>query len=204
MRASIPVVVFSMCVGTAPLVAQTEPAGQPAQQPPAPAEAPAPQPAPPPVPFPEGAKVGFVDFQRIANESIEGKAAAQKVQDLNDQKVLELADKQKALQDAQQKEQEGLTVLSDEARAQLRKDIERMQIDIERFTQDAQTDVQDLQQRLLVDFQRKVLPFVAEVGSSRGLHVVFSAEAGIVWANRGLDLTGEVITRFDAARTPQQ
>ncbi len=205
MRASIAVIVFGGMMGTIPLAAQTQPESAPAQPSPAvqavpPAEA-TPQ---APAPFPEGARVGFVDFQRIANESIEGKAAAEKVQALNQQKVQELNAKQKEMTAAQQKLQQGLTVLSTEARARLQKEIERIQVEIERSTQDAQTEVQELQQELMVGFQRNVLPVVAQVGIDKGLHVVFSTEAGIVWALGGLDLTAEVITRFDAAPQPEQ
>ena len=210
MQASMAVIVFGVMVGTIPLGAQTQPEGAPAQAAP-PAQSPPAQAAPPaetapqpPAPFPEGARVAFVDFQRIANESIEGKAAAEKVQALNQQKVQELNVKQKELAGAQQKLQQGLTVLSVEARARLQKEIERIQVDIERFTQDAQTEVQELQQELMIGFQRNVLPIIAQVGIDKGLHVVFSAEAGIVWAAGGLDVTAEVITRFDAAPQPEQ
>ncbi len=51
--------------------------------------APAP-PAPPPKPFPEGAKIGYVVLQRIANESAEGKAATTKIQALQQKKAAEL------------------------------------------------------------------------------------------------------------------
>src|SRR5687767_15602076 len=50
---------------------------KPAPATPAPAQPPAaaPAPAPAPKPFPEGAKIGYVVLQRIANESAEGKQA---------------------------------------------------------------------------------------------------------------------------------
>lgn len=195
-------VTVALVMAAAPGFAQT-PAGQtpPAQQPPKPPAAPqAPPPAPePPRPFPEGAKIAYVDFQGIVNDSIEGKAATTKVQAFNQKKVTELNEKQKALNAAQQKLQQGLTVLSDQARAQLEKEIEKMQVDIQRFTQDAQAEVQELQQALQVEFQKKVFPIIQQVATDKGLHIIFSTDAGIVWADRGLDITPEVIKRFDAS-----
>jgi outer membrane protein len=172
---------------------------QPAAQAPA-AQAPA-QPAAQPrpaLPFPEGAKVAFINVQRIANESSEGKSATSRVKALNDKKVAELAEKQKGLTAAQEKLQKGGSVLSDTARQQLEKDIEKLQVDIQRFTQDAQAEVQELQNELQNEFQKRLLPVIDAVAQEKGLHLVFSvADAGVVWANPGLDVTGDVIKRFD-------
>jgi outer membrane protein len=152
--------------------------------------------------FPQGAKVGFINIQRIAGESAEGKASTARVKTLNDKKVAELSDKQKALQAAQQKLQQGGAVLSDAARGQLEKEVERLQVDIQRFTQDAQAEVQELQQELQGEFQKKLVPVINAVASEMSLQLVFSqVDSGIVWADPGLDLTGEVIRRFDAATT---
>ena len=93
--------------------------------------------------------------------------------------------------------------MSDSARAQLEKEIDRLQKDIQRFTQDAQAEVQELQNELQREFQRKLLPIVGQVGTEKGLHMIFSVEeSGIVWADTGLDITAEVIKRLDAAAKP--
>jgi len=205
-------VVMALTLAAGPAFAQ---ASQPAQAAPAkPAQAPpaapaqaapaAAQPAPAaPRPFPDGAKVAYINIQRIAGESAEGKAATAKVKALNDKKVQELAEKNKQLQAGQQKLQQSGTVLSDAARAQLEKDIEKIQVEIQRFTQDAQAEVQDLQQQLQVEFQKRLMPVINAVAAERALHVVFSqADSGLVWADTGLDLTAEVIRRFDAVVAP--
>ena len=166
-----------------------------------PAPAPAAQaPAPAPRPFPDGVKYGFVNIQRIANESGEGKAATAKVQALNQQKVNELNEKNKALQAAQQKLEQGGSVLNANAVAQLQADIDRMQRDIQRFTEDAQQDVQNLQAQLQDEFQRKLTPVVQEVAVEKGLHMLFSvADSGLVWGDPSLDLTNDIIKKFDSA-----
>jgi outer membrane protein len=185
---------------------QAKPPAQaaPAQKPPAqkPATPPAQQPAAPPavpVPFPEGAKVAYVDVQRIANDSIEGKGYAAKVQALNQKRSGELAEKNKALQANQQKLSQGANAMNESAQASLQKEIERQQVEIQRFTQDAQAEIQELQTQLQAEFQKKIIPIIEQVAVKRGLLMIFSREAGIVWANAGLDLTAEVIKAFDAA-----
>lgn len=192
--------VLSVMLAAAPTFAQVPP--PPAPRPAAPA-APAPAPAaqvPVTRPFPTGTKYAFVNIQRIANESAEGKAATTRVAALNQQKVNELNEKNKQLQAAQQKLDQGGSVLNANAVAQLQKDIERQQVDIQRFTEDAQQDVQNLQAQLQDDFQRKLTPIVQQVAIDRGLHMLFSvADSGLVWGDPSLDLTDEIILKFDAA-----
>ncbi len=181
---------------TAPAFAQTaaKPDAPAAPKPAAPA-------APAAVPFPEGAKVAFIDIQRIIGESKEGQAASTKVKALNDRKVAELNEKNKTLQADQQKLQSGAGVLSDSAREDLQRKIERQNVDIERATQDAQKELQDLQQSLQMDFQRRLNPVLAEVAQEKGLQMVFSAaDAGLAWAHIGLDITADVIKKLDATK----
>ncbi len=175
--------------------AQAQAPTQPAQ----PAEAVQPAEAAQPS-FPEGTKYAFVNIQRIAAESAAGKTLAGKVQALNQQKMNELNERNKGLQAAQQKLDAGATVLSPSAVAKLQKDIERQQIDIQRFTEDAQQDVANLQAELQEEFQLRLSPIIEEVAGERGLHLLFSViDSGLVWADQSLEITTEIIEKFDAA-----
>ena len=214
---------LSVSLAAAPLYAQApaRPAGQGQARPAAPAgqtppaaprpvaPAPAPQqpvaqaPIPPPAPhppFPTGVKYAFVYVQQIASNSAEGKAANQKITAFQQQKVNELNDKNKALQAAQQKLDQGGSVLNDAARAQLSADIDRQQRDIQRFTEDAQQDLQALQQQLQEEFTRQLNPVLDRVAKQKQVHMVFNAtESGLVWADPSMDLTSDIIKALDSA-----
>jgi outer membrane protein len=170
-----------------------------AQDAPAAPAQPAPQ-AQPPRPFPEGAKFAFIDIQRIASESSEGKASTTKVQALNQKKVAELNDLNKKLQADQQKLVQQGALLNEQARAELERSIDRQQKDLQRAQQDAQDEVTQLQVDLQNAFQAKLLPVIQQVVTEKGIQILFSrADSGIVVADPGLDLTAEVIKRFDAS-----
>ena len=206
MKALFCAAVLSLTLAAAPTFAQTPPPAPKPTTPPAPTQATPPPPgttmqaAPqPPAPFPAGAKIAYINIQRIANESAEGKAATAKVQALNQKKVVELNEKNKLMQADQQKLQAGGTVMSDAARGELEKKIERQRVDIDRYTQDAQQEVQELQQNLQNEFQRKLMPIVQQVAQEKGLHLLFSVvDSGLVWGDPGLDVTADVIKRFDS------
>lgn len=174
--------------------APATPAAPAAQTPPAPAPA-------PPKPFPEGAKIAYVNVQAIASNSVEGKAATSKLDEMRKKKTAELAEKNKQLQAAQTKLQQGGSVLNDSARGSLEKEIEKINRDIQFFQQDANTELQEMQNQLQAEFQDKLNPILEQVSTEKGLHMLIDiTNSGAVWANSGLDLTADVIKRFDAAK----
>ena len=208
MAASLAVVLSAGAV-----YAQTPPAGQqppaqPAQRPalPPPATTPAPAPAAaaqPPLPFPAGAKIAYINPQRIFQESGEGKGALTRVQALINKKQTEGQDRQKKLQADQQKLQTTGPSLNEAARSQLEKDIEKQQVDGQRFQQDAQAEINDLQQEVQNDFLKKVNPVLEQVAMEKGVQIVLNAEAQIfAWANMGLDLSPDIVKKLDAASKP--
>jgi Skp family chaperone for outer membrane proteins len=126
-------------------------------------------PAPPTAPLPAGAKIAFVNVQYIAANSAEGKVANNKVGALVQKKQNEIA-ANKNPQDAQ------------------------------RIQQEAQAEVQKLQNDLQNDFQKKLLPVLTQMAQEKHLSLLMSAsDAGLIWAEPGLDLTAEAVKRLDAA-----
>jgi outer membrane protein len=178
-----------------PPAQQTPPPAQPAPPAAAAPQAPAPAPAPK---FPEGAKYAFINIQRIASESAEGKTSSARIEALRSKKAAELSERNKTIETLQAKQRSA--VMSEAAAAQVQKDIDKTQVEIQRLTQDAQSELQDLQNELQLDFQRKVGPVIEQVAREKGLQLLFSqSDSGLVWADAGLDLTAEVIRRLDAA-----
>ena len=163
------------------------------------AQAPAPAPAVV-LPFPEGAKIAFVVLQRVVAESADGKLASARVQALQQKKVAELNEKQKAAASLQEKLDKSGAVMSEAARADLTKQVERAQVDMQRATQDAQAEVQELQNQLQEEFQRRIAPIIEAVGKERGLFYIFNGpDSGLVWADASLDITNDVVKKFDLA-----
>jgi outer membrane protein len=163
----------------------------PAAQPPAAAQA--------PKPFPEGAKIGYIDLQYIASSSAEGKAATAKIQEYAKKKTAELEGKQKALEAARNKLLQGGTVLSENARGQMEKEIDKMARELQFAQQEAQSEQQALTTDLQNDFQTRLNPIIDQVANEKGLHYVLSiADSGVIWANTGLNISAEVMKRLDA------
>jgi outer membrane protein len=206
MRSSLVIVAIGIALMAGPVNAgqtpaapkPTPPAGAPAAQTP-PAAAPAAAPAPP-RPFPEGAKIAYVNVQRIATESSEGQVATKRLTSLREEKEKDLVARNAKFEEARKRLETSASVLSESVRTTQQKEVERLQTDLQRATQDAQKAVEDLQNELQLEFQRKLLPVLSEVSAAKGLHMVFSSiDSGVVWADPGLDITTDIIKKLDAA-----
>jgi outer membrane protein len=209
---------LALSLSAAPVFAQAA-AGQPPpaqQKPTTPAQPPkpatptqppaAPTPVPPvqpPAPFPAGAKIAVVNLQAIASNSTEGKALAARVQTLMQKKQAEGAEKSKQLTANQQKLQQSGSLMNEQARTALEKEIERQQVEGQRFQQDAQAEVNELTQELQGEFQKKLFPLLQQLAQEKNLQVLLSVQdAGVIWAEPGIDLTAEAIKKLDGAAKP--
>jgi outer membrane protein len=209
LKTMIVIAAFGIALAAAPAWAQA-PAGQPPTPAPAtekPAAAapqtPAPTAAAAPQPFPEGAKIAYIDLQYIATNSSEGKAATAKIQEYAKKKTAELAEKNKTLEALRNKLLQGGTVLSDSARSQMEKDIDKMNRELQFAQQDAQAEQTQLTQDLQNDFQTRLNPIIDAVAKEKGLHLVLSiADSGAIWANTGLNISAEVMKRLDSTVKP--
>jgi outer membrane protein len=208
MRGFAIAVSLAVVMSAGAVFAQTPPARQPPPAQPAPARPAQPAPAPaapvvaqPPVPFPAGAKMAYINPQRIFQESAEGKTALTRVQTLINRKQTEGQDRQKKLAADQQKLQTSGGVMNEAARSQLEKEIEKEQVDGQRFQQDAQAEINELQQEVQNEFIKKVSPMIEAVAKEKGVQLVFDLNnAGLAYFDPGLDLTADVIKKLDASR----
>ena len=197
---------LSLVPGAFAQAAPAQGAAPAGQKPPAPATQKPPSPAAPAAPAPtarfqDGLKYAYVNMQAIAQQSGEGKALADKLKNAQDAKQRDLQDKNKNLQAMQQKLDQGGSVLSEAARAQLQTDIDRTQRDLQRASEDAQEELQKLAQQVEEDFTRKVLPIVDKVAKEKQVHFVFNAaQSGLIWADPGMDLTTEVIAALNGSK----
>ena len=137
--------------------------------PPAPSSGAAAATAPPTAPLPPGAKIAYVNLQYIASNSADGKAANARVEALVKKKQAEVATK-KTPQEQQA------------------------------FQQQAMQEVQQAQAALQSEFQKKLFPVLQKLAQEKHLSMLVSSQdAGIIWAEPGLDLTAEAMKRFDAS-----
>jgi Skp family chaperone for outer membrane proteins len=154
---------------------------------------------------PAGAgKVAVVDFQKAVTENSEGKKAQEKFMGELNKRQKEFEDKQKALTDAQTKLQNGDKALSETAKADLAKQIDKLNTELQRMNDDAEKELRDLQQQLFRPIMEKTQDVVKSYSTENGFAVVFDVSSqanSIVYVQDVADITTEIIRRVDATPT---
>ena len=146
-------------------------------------------------------RVAVVDFQRAITENSEGKKAQEKFLGELNKRQKEFEDKQKAMTDAQTKLQNGDKALSDTAKADLAKQVDKLNTDLQRMNDDAQKDLGDLQQQLFRPIAEKTQEVLKSYSTENGFAVVFDSSSqanSIIYRDDVADITTEIIRRVDA------
>jgi Skp family chaperone for outer membrane proteins len=91
--------------------------------------------------------------------------------------------------------------LSNEALMQLTSDLEKKKTARQRFAEDSYREIQDLTNRLFNKIQRELLPIIEQIGKDLDLDVIFDLRnSGAIYFNPRIDITEEVIKRYDASK----
>jgi outer membrane protein len=149
----------------------------------------------------EVTKLGMVNSQEVLEKSAEGKKAIAQLQ-AADKKytddITKLDDQIKQLQNRLSTQR--LTLTADAA-AGIQADIQRKQTERQRAAEDASRSMQELQGNLLSRIQAELMPIIEQMRKDKGLDLIFDlTRSGTVYFNPSLDLTDEVVRRYDASK----
>ena len=149
--------------------------------------------------FPKDSRVGYVDLEKVAALSSEGKSAAAQLEALRTKKAAEVASRGKEVELLQEKLASGSAVLNEAAFTRLQREFQRAQLDFQRFNEDAQAEVRETQQQLWRAFTTKLFPVVGQIATEKNLWAVFSSDSTLLWHHPAIDLSEELAKRLDAA-----
>src|SRR6266481_1803447 len=150
-------------------------------------------------------KVAIVDFERALVESAEGKKSSDKFNATLQSKQAEAEKRQKELEDTQRKLQTQERTLSDTAKANLQKEIDRRTTELQRFNEDSQKELQSLRDELLRPIAERASAILNAIAAERGYTVIVDVsnpQNGVIWFNPKNDITDELTRRIDA-QTPK-
>ncbi|MGB9836995.1 MAG: OmpH family outer membrane protein [Candidatus Saccharicenans sp.] len=148
-------------------------------------------------------KVGIINSQEILEKSIEGKKAISQLEEKNRKTQQDLAKLDDQIRQLETRlNTQGLT-MTQEAVISLSADLDRKRTERQRMAEDATKEMQELQQRLYLKIQNEVMPIINKLGQEKGLDLILDLRAsGVLYFNPVIDLTQEVIKRYDATKTP--
>jgi len=144
------------------------------------------------------AKVSVIDVQRVVTESDPGKEVMQRLRSLTEAKAQQGQTLQQELATLQDQFNKQRFTVSETRQAEMQKEIEDKQISIRRFQDDAQREVAEAQRRELGSLEERIMPIIDQIGKEQGLTMIFNKfQSGLVYADETIDITDEVIRRFN-------
>ena len=152
------------------------------------------------------ANIAVVDFERAVVESAEGKKSSDKFNATVQAKQADLEKKQREIEDLQKKLQAGTRTLSDSAKADIQRDIDRRNTELQRVNEDAQKEMQALRDELLRPIAQVATQILNGMAAEQGYTLVIDSsnpENNLVFVNPKNDITAELVKRINAA-TPKE
>jgi Skp family chaperone for outer membrane proteins len=148
-------------------------------------------------------KVGTLSVLRAIGECVEGKAAMGEFQKKVDAKQEELQRKNGEIQGLQKQLQDQQRTLNDESKAALSKTIETRNTELQRATEDARKEFTDMQNEIFNQIGRKLMPVLQQYAKENNFAVIVDSSSQttqLVYADPAIDITDDLIKRFDATQ----
>lgn len=150
--------------------------------------------------------VAVIDFDRAVGDTPDGKEAIGKLNAFGTEQRAAIDAKLKTAGELESRLRTQGAILTENARAQLIKDLQAAQTDIETMQEDAQMKLSQMQRDLLGPVEKRTVTAVTAYAAERGFKIVLDASTlrnGLVYVHDTADITTEIIRRIAAdVRSP--
>lgn len=152
----------------------------------------------------QATKVALVNMQDAIAGTKEGQARIAELEKKYGPKQQEFQKRSSDIQAKEEQLKKTQNTISEEARASLEADINRLKTTLQRDMTDAQTDSQEDQQKLLADVGNKVYAAVTKYAQDNQIMLVFDVSSepnNIICCGSAPEITKEIIALYDKGAT---
>ena len=150
-------------------------------------------------------KIGVINSQEVLQKSTEGKGVMARMQEKDKSNQTKLTKLDEELRQLETKLNTQRLTLTQESIIQLTSDLERKRTERKRFAEDSLRELQELRFRLFNKVQNEVLPIIEQIGKEKNLDIIFDlTNSGAVYFSPTIDITAEVIKRYDASKAKKK
>lgn len=147
-------------------------------------------------------KIAVIDMQSALISTKDGQKAVAELKAKFSPKEQEFQKRQQELQAKQESYRKTENTLSEEAKANMAREIDTMTKNLQRDTQDARQDVEEEQQRVLQTLGQKMMQVLQKYAVEKQLTMVFDVSGqpnNVLFATNTIDITRDIIAAYDAA-----
>jgi outer membrane protein len=146
-------------------------------------------------------KIGYVDMQRAVKEVEEGKKAFKKLKKKYNRYQKEIKAKEEEVKKFQEEIKKQSVVLTEEGKKQKAVEMQRKLLEFQNAYLEKQRDLQQREGKLMGPIINKLVRLVQEMGATGEYTIILEkTDSRLLWAQQSLDITNELIRRFNSAK----
>jgi outer membrane protein len=150
-------------------------------------------------------KIGVISIQGAIVGTKEGQKASQELDAKFQPKNKEFETRRNEIASLQDQYNKGGTVMAEDKRNQLARDIDEKKKRLDRDVQDAQEELQNEQQRLLSSLGQRMLAVIEKYAKDNGYSVILddsNPNTPVLFASSAIDITQDIISLYDKSPAP--
>ena len=149
------------------------------------------------------AKIAIINSQKAFETSVEGKKALGQLQDLDTKIKTNLQKMDDAIRLLENRLNTGRLTMTNEALMGLQADIDKKTTERKRYEEDQTREAQTLSTNLIQKIRTEMVAVIENLAKERGLELVLdAATSGVVTASPTIDITDEIVRRYDQTKSP--
>jgi outer membrane protein len=147
-------------------------------------------------------KIAVINSQQAFETSIEGKKALAQMQDRENKIKSELQKQDDAIRLLENKLTTGRLTMTNEALAGIQSDIEKKTTERKRYEEDQTRDGNQFANTIIQKIRNEMVAVIEALAKERGFDLVLDMQtAGVVTSSPTIDITKEVVARYDQSKT---
>lgn len=143
-------------------------------------------------------KIAVVDLGKAVNDTKAGLKASEEMKAYYTQAQTKANKLASEMDNIQKDVETQRSVLSQDAIQKKMADIQKKRVEIERLQKDTQDELQNKQNILLQPIMEGMVKIISDYGKEKKLDLVVEARAGAVYFDPTIDITAEIVKRYDA------
>jgi outer membrane protein len=143
------------------------------------------------------AKIGVVEFQRLFDNSLGGKAIKAELTAKGKKMEAELKAKSKEINTLKKRLERESLVMSKDMREEKEREFRIKVNDIKELKGKYESQLQGIQKKLMGNLQKDTLAVINEIGKSQG-YLMIMDKRGVLYSPSAIDITDQVIKKYDA------
>jgi outer membrane protein len=149
-------------------------------------------------------KVGVISMQGAIVGTKDGQKAQQQLEGKFEPKKKEFDSRNAEITQLEEQLRKGGTLISDEKKTQLERDIDEKKRRLQRDVQDAQEEMQTAQQQVLSGLVGRIQAVVEKYAKDNGYSMILDVSnqnTPVLFASSGIDITQDIIALYDKTST---